>query len=226
MVTVLASLVPSRSEALTPPGMALTSQSARFRFYARENRQVDLRPHERALDKVQIALGYELAGPITYYKYDYQEEVASATGHYANGVTYAQSRQIHSVERCHRHEIVHVVASQMGNPGRFIQEGLAVALGDEGKWRGKSASRVAKGLFREKRVPLLGQLVARFENADADVAYPVAGAFTAWLINTEGMAKLRTLFQSCRRAEDLDGAFARTYGETFAEAGQRWQASL
>jgi hypothetical protein len=104
-----------------------------------------------------------------------RRKVAADLGEYATGVTLGSLRQIHTVRReCHLHEIVHLVAAQLGDPGPFFQEGLAVALSGS-KWRGQALSghRLPASLRRQK----ISTLAARFETLPPEVAYPAAGSF-------------------------------------------------
>jgi hypothetical protein len=41
---------------------------------------------------------------------------------------------------------VHAVAGGLGDPGRFFHEGLAVALGDEGRWDGRAVDALVRAL--------------------------------------------------------------------------------
>jgi hypothetical protein len=75
------------------------------------------------------------------YRYERAEDVAAVTGQYVGGVTYPALRQVHSTEGSLNHEMVHLVAAQLGDPGTFFQEGLAVALGDRGRLGGRKAER-------------------------------------------------------------------------------------
>ena len=68
------------------------------------------------------------------------QELAAFAGPYAAGVTYPTRRQIHSTRSSHLHEIVHLVAAQLGDPGPFFHEGLAIAIAEPG--RGRDARRL------------------------------------------------------------------------------------
>src|SRR5260221_6539621 len=125
-----------------PRGFQLAAQTPHFLFYSRNGERIDVHEVERALCKVQRLLGQELPGRAEYYRYGTPQEIAANLGEYASGVTLGSLRQIHTVRReFPLHEIVHLVAAQLGEPGPFFQEGLAVALRGS-KWRGQ-----ALGLF-------------------------------------------------------------------------------
>ncbi len=143
-------------------GFQLAAQTTHFLFYSRNGEPIDVHEVERSLWKVQRLLGQELPGPAEYYRYGTPQEVAADLGEYATGVTLGSLRQIHTVRReCHLHEIVHLVAAQLGDPGPFFQEGLAVALSGP-SWRGQTLSglRLPASLRRQK----VSALAARFES--------------------------------------------------------------
>ncbi|PYQ02576.1 MAG: hypothetical protein DMF82_15730 [Acidobacteria bacterium] len=128
MTTLVAGLVAAANLQAAPlPGFVLTAQTQHFSFYSRDNQKVDSQKTERYLAQVEQLLGQQVEGRAEYYRYASAQELAAGTGTYAAGLTLAHSGQIHSTQAFHAHEIVHLVAGQMGNPGVFFQEGLAVA---------------------------------------------------------------------------------------------------
>ena len=204
------------------PGFALRAQTDHFSFYSRDAQKIDAQKSERYLSEIQSLLGQRVSGRAEYYRYATPQEIAAGTGTYAEGVTFARAGQIHSTQEFHAHEIVHLVAGQMGNPGAFFQEGLAVALGNGGRWHGKDVHKLARETARHAR---LSALVAGFPRLDADTGYPVAGSFVATLIKQQGIAKVSEFFRACTGG-DTAAAFARTFGHTLDEAGAAWAASL
>lgn len=204
-------------------GFQLAAQTPHFLFYSRHGEPIDVHEVERSLRKVQQLLGQELAGRAEYYRYATPQEVAANVGPYASGVTFGALRQIHSTQECHLHEIVHLVAAQLGNPGAFFQEGLAVALGGS-KWRGRGQAhaRVAPSLRRQK----VSVLAARFEAMDAETAYPLAGSFVGYLIKTYGVSRVAEFFRACGRSGvPQDAAFRATFGQGLDEAGAAWSGA-
>lgn len=206
------------------PGFVLTAQTQHFSFYSRDNQKVDSQKTERYLAQVEQLLGQQVEGRAEYYRYASAQELAAGTGTYAAGLTLAHSGQIHSTQAFHAHEIVHLVAGQMGNPGVFFQEGLAVAIGNEAKWQGKDVDSLARKVAGGGK---LSAYVARFDAVDADTAYAVAGSFVNHLIKAHGIAKVAEFFRACgATAGNPSAAFARTFGQSLDEAGAAWAASL
>lgn len=214
-IATILGTVASASAAL--PGFTLAARTPRVSVYSR-GQKVDVAKIEASLTRIEGELGTRMAGHASYYRYASAQEIAAGTGHYAAGVTFAG--QVHSTSECHDHELVHLVAAQMGDPGRFFQEGLAVALGDESRGLRKAAKKALSG-----GQPLT-RWVAGFDGQDPDAAYAVAGAFVRHLIDTQGMAKVRALFKASRSESDLPRAFVATFGQGLEEAAAAWRVNL
>jgi hypothetical protein len=183
---------------------------------------VDARKTESYLVQVEQLLGQQVAGRADYYRYATAQELAAGTGTYAAGLTHAH--EIHSTQEFHAHEIVHLVAAQMGgDPGAFFQEGLAVAIGNHARWHGSDVDKTAR---KAARGTSLSAFVAGFPSVDPEVAYAVAGSFVNRLIKTHGMARVAEFFRACRPGTTPSAAFARTFGQSLDEAGAAWAASL
>ena len=225
MATMAAGLLAAANLQAAPlPGFVLTAQTQHFSFYSRDNQKVDSQKTERYLAQVEQLLGQQVEGRSEYYRYATAQELAAGTGTYAAGLTFAHAGQIHSTQAFHAHEIVHLVAGQMGNPGVFFQEGLAVAIGNEAKWQGKDVDSLARKAAAGAK---LSSLVARFDSMDADTAYAVAGSFVNRLIKTHGIGKVADFFRACGPAgTNPTAAFARTFGQSIDEAGAAWATSL
>ncbi len=223
LIVTVAGLLGTRTlEAAPLPGFALAGESERLIVYSRPRSHVDMTRLERSLSRVEQLLGQRLAGRLEYYQYDSREEVAFATGQYADGVTYTDLGQVHAIPRVSDHEIVHAVASQMGNPGNFFQEGLAVALADGGKWWGQPVDKAAKKLVGKAN---LSAFMANFNSAEPGEGYFVAGSFVSWLIKNYGIARVGEFFRACRGVKTAS-AFAGVFGQSLGAAGDAWAASL
>ena len=216
-LTVAAVLGSGLTASAALPGFTLAARTPRISFYSR-GQKVEVAKVEASLTRIEGALGTRLVGNASYYRYASAQEVAAGTGYYADGVTFAG--QVHSTSACHDHELVHLVAAQMGNPGRFFQEGLAVALSNESHGLRGAAKKALAG----------GQPVTRwvsgFDGQNAAAAYAVAGTFVQHLIDTQGMEKICALFRASRSDADVSRAFAATFGQGLEEALSAWRANL
>jgi len=203
------------------PGWTLVAWTPRFAFYTR-GKNVDAAKVERAVSRIENLLGQTVEGRAAYYRYSTPQEVAAGTGYFAAGVTFAHANEVHSIDACNEHELVHLVAGQIGDPGTFFQEGLAVALGNGGKWQGQSVDRTARGASVS-----VVSLVAAFERVDPATGYAVAGSFVGHLIKTHGIAQVSAFFRACvPGTKDVGKAFAQIFGRSIEAADAEWRASL
>jgi hypothetical protein len=208
------------AEAASRPGFTLTGHTAQATYYSRGSARADVRRIEAFVTRLQTQLDAPAAAS-QYYTYDSPEQIAAVTGHHAAGVTFGRRREVHSTQPFHRHELVHLVAAELGDPGRFFQEGLAVVLGDERRWQGRPVDSIARS---HAVAGTVSALVADFDGAHPDVAYPVAGSFVAWLIDTHGIDRVRGLF----RVSGAQGAaaFEIAFGAPLDAAAREWSRSL
>ena len=205
------------ASAASLPGFSLAARTPRVSYYSR-GQKVDVARVEESLTRIESSLGTRLAGQASYYRYASAQEIAAGTGHYADGVTFAG--QVHSTSAAHDHELVHLVAAQMGDPGRFFQEGLAVALGDDSRGLRKTARKALAG-----GQPLM-RWVAGFDAQDTVAAYAVAGTFVRHLIDAHGMDKVRSFYRTARSEAGMGRAFAATFGQDLEPALATWRADL
>lgn len=208
--------------AAAAPGFTLAAQTPRFSFYTK-GAKVDADKSEKYLTKVEAVLGARFDGHAEYYRYESPIEVAAATGSYAEGVTLPGQKQIHSAHGFHAHEIVHLLATQMGNPGAMFHEGLAVVLGNDGKWGGKDVDGLAKRALQGRSAE---RVLASFESIPTDIGFPVAASFVRDLSERHGMTKLADFFRACPEPAQRDAAFAQTFGVSYAQAVATWAQAL
>ena len=219
----LLSLLATTSVSASPlAGFTLRAETRNFAFFSRGDARVDVRRPEAQLARVEAALGESLSARVDYYVHERPEDIAATTGRYAGGLTLPELGQIHSTSSSQDHEIVHVVAHQLGNPGPFFQEGLAVALGDHGRWLGQPVDRVA----RKVATTTIETLIAHFDAADPKEGYAVAGSFVSFLIKAHGLPQVSHFFRACQGERTTATAFAATFGETLEVAGVKWARSL
>lgn len=226
--SALAILGPSllaASQALAAPlaGFALRAETTNFAFFTRGSARVDVQRPEEQLARVEAALGHRIATRVDYYVYERAEDIAATTGRYAGGLTFPELGQVHSTSASQNHEIVHVVAHGLGDPGPFFQEGLAVALGDRGRWQGQPVDRVARKLAKAST---LAALIAGFDAADPREGYAVAGSFMGFLIEAHGLPKVSHFFRACEGRRSTEAAFVAIFGMTLDQAGGAWLRAL
>jgi hypothetical protein len=222
--------LPSACEGQAVPGFREAGRSARVRLFTRSESaaprraRADLARIESYLGRVEALLDERPGRPIDYYRYERPEDIAAQTGVYATGLTSVGGTVVHSTLDYHPHELVHVVAGRLGDPGRFLHEGLAVALGDEGRWGGRDVDQLAAA-----RGGALTWSALRdgFERLGADTAYPLAGSFVKHLIHTEGLPRLVAFFRACPAGgHRIEAAFHASYGFSLEDAVAAWRGRL
>ncbi len=205
------------------PDASLFAETDRVAYYALGDSKIDVEKTEGYLNEAEKALGHRFQGQAKYYGYEDTPHLAAVTGRWVSGLTILNSGVIHTTPSAGAHEIVHLVSGQIGNPGSFFTEGLAVALTAKGRWGGKKLRKIAKRATQS--VPFVA-FVSRFTTLSADVAYPVAGAFVESLIKKHGLAKVVQLFRAVGAGDDTNEAFEALFGQSLSEAGSKWIVSL
>jgi hypothetical protein len=228
-VVAAVGLVAQTASAQALVGFRQMAGTSRVAFFSRNGgdfggrQKADVKRTDAFLAQMEKTLAQPLAEPISYYKYERPEDIAAETGVYAYGLTRVGDSVVHSTTTYHPHELVHAVAGGLGDPGRFFHEGLAVALGDEGKWGGRGVDALARPVAAKIDRKAI---VKSFDSLPADVAYPVAGSFVKHLIARDGLPKLIEFFRACPKSGNVDAAFLRTYGLSFQGAFEEWQKGV
>lgn len=222
-VAILAAAMPATST--TPHGFSIAAETRNFAFYTRDAGKVDTARNQRFLDETSRRLGVRIESKKAYYRYDWSEELAFVVGPAAASASgaYMATGDIHSTKEFDAHEIVHRVAFALGDPGALFQEGLAVELGDGGRYGTAKVDDIARRLaggvaFRT--------LLDRFSSLAPEVRYPLAGSFVRFLIARHGTSKLAELFRACDDERARDAKFAQVMGSSLDEAGRDWVAAL
>jgi hypothetical protein len=201
------------------PGFSLAAETRRVAFYTRGTAKIDARGVEASLSRIEKALGQPLRRKAAYYRYASAQEIAAGTGYYAAGITYPG--EVHSIEPRHDHELVHLVAVELGQPGRFFHEGLAVAMTGE---RTLPRGQVKRAMQRSRQP--VSAWVLGFDRYDPALAYAVAGSFVKHLVEAHGLPRVVSFFRACRPGADVRAAFSETFGVALDDAGDAWRSSL
>lgn len=219
--TLLAGLVGPLHAASLPP-FEVQAETAHFVYYSRGDRRVDVKRSERFIEKVAAELHYETRGQTAYYRVDHAAEIQAKLGLYRGGATDLNDGTILSVLEYDPHEIVHRLAAEIGDPGLFFHEGLAVALADRGRVNGKKVDGVARAALRQQDFTTF---LHRFDRSDQ--AYAVAGSFVKYLQKQYGSRSLKAFFESCGSTGHPAGdAFEQVFGLSLDAAAATWQATL
>jgi hypothetical protein len=139
---------------------------------------------------------------IEYFYCNSDRTVETITGRRTKGLYDKASSDIISSFFPHYHEVVHLLTDyKLRNRPLFthplFEEGLAVYLG--GRWGKSTASLAPLGiyLYKEGITPIDSLLsYSSFRaNAESDLAYPLAGIFTRFLIERIGQMRYRDLYR-------------------------------
>lgn len=209
----------------TPNGFSVAAETRSFTFYTRDAAKVDADKNQRFLDDTSRRLGVTIEGKKAYYRYEWSEELAFVVGETAASASgaYMASGDIHSTKDFDAHEIVHRVAFRLGNPGAFFQEGLAVELGDNGRYGKAKVDEIARRLAGQVK---FRTLVDRFSSLAPEVRYPLAGSFVRFLIARHGIGVVSGFFRACGDERARDAQFAKLMGRSLDDAGREWLAAV
>ncbi len=162
--------------------------------------------------------------------------VAEITGHFTKGTTDLASNDIISSYFPHNHELIHLLVNiKLRTLPLYTQpilrEGLAVHFG--GRWGKAPTSLVFLGAFlHENQIVEVDSIISmdRFESqAGADMAYPVAGLFSGYLIDRMGLEGFMQLYLALSGTFDqVSGMLAPAVKRTIYEAAgvKSWEALL
>ena len=176
---------------------------------------------------------------ITYNKYLDRAQMGAVTG-IGNTNAYADpgSPTIHTIWRTDNHETVHIYSNPWGMPVALFSEGLAVAHQMNpaandfvAKWSGTPIHDLARRFKAQGTIVPIASLAetASFRVPDPNTTYPESGSFVRFLIDTEGIGRMRQLFGTMTTTASLStvrSAFAAVYGYSLEEAEAKWLRSL
>lgn len=181
-----------------------------------------MRVQEESYAKIVRLLGVEPDFPIRYVLCESAGEVGRVYGDDEPCNGFADSPDtvfaVYSQEaRCiGPHEDTHLIAELIARPeSNFIREGLAMYMDEV--WWGKPNVEWVRKFLRDGRYVSVAGLFEReafFSHPD-EITYPLAGAFTKWMIETLGMETyLQTIYVSGEQSKQrIEAAFGATIAE-------------
>ena len=197
---------------------------------------------EKILQKLQKDFQVKMSGKSIFFFYPDAETARKLTGHRADGWTYG--RTIVEVYGPRRkidpsHELVHLVAGQIGTPPVLLAEGLATSreknFDNAGKYRA-SVEDWCRAFLRENALIPLSVLMD-YTSFGEDltrprIAYPESACFTDYLQDTYGWDKLRRAYSQLVNDPDPTAQeknlarFESIYGLSLREAESDWKEQL
>jgi hypothetical protein len=146
---------------------------------------------------------------------------------------------LHTIWAFDNHEVIHLYSSTFGRATSLLNEGLAVAYqvdpvrGDmTPRWNNRHVHDVSAGWRRQGRLVALGQMLTidQFRGLDSQVAYPAAGSFVRFLLDSHGgVPPIKALFGRSTHqdaAEVTRRSIESVYGKTLETLETEWHALL
>lgn len=218
LLLLLASASPVRAAA----GISRQAESPRFIHFASAPQPKRVRVRERFTERLEAKLGVRVSRRIEFFAYEGQQEVTRALGRPLAGFFAQDLAQVHAAPEAEEHELVHVVSYELGNPGLLFNEGLAVALGNEGRLGRQPVDRIARSILQRLDAETALELAGKGQSYEASC---VAGSFVARLIKVHGLPKMAAFFRaSGKRGKPV--AFEATFGIDLRTAAADWGRSL
>jgi len=185
------------------------------------------------------ALQLQPSPPLDYNKYLDRAHLRALTGRDTNGFAEPGTTRFHTIWSIDNHEGVHtLVILQVGWPPALFNEGIAVAHQMDPvqgiltpRWNGSELRVLARQNDAAGRLPPLTSLLRStdFFNFDANVTYPCAGSFVRYLIDTYGLARLKSYFATAGfddAASVTESRFLAAYGRSLTSVWDEWRAWL
>ena len=113
------------------------------------------------------------------------------------------------------HEDAHIISYSLCRPdSRFISEGLAMFF--DRYWWGIDNYSWTRWYIEQGKNPSVADLIdnSKFREYDCELTYPLAGAFTGYLLERFGTEKYVEFYKRC--ADETARAFEQTFGRSVA----------
>lgn len=179
---------------------------------------------ERAYSKICNTLGIGYSEKINYYFTDNPVEIGHVIWQEespCNGVAFCGENKIYAVytekiQCIGCHEDTHLISYSIGCPSSiFIIEGLAMYM-DEVWW--DISNEKWSAYYKEKmpEVSIKALLCnENFYDTKSEIAYPIAGAFTRFLVDTYGMEVYKEFYK--QDSEDYEVTIQQIFGKFLNE---------
>jgi len=225
----------------TGPSLSEHVAAAHFDFHWSLGDPVNTEWQEAFHDWATRELQVTISRRISYSKYLSPAHMLAL--HYGPGNVNAWADPdlftVHTIWPTDNHEVIHLYSSTFGRATSLLNEGLAVAFqvdpvrGDmTPRWNNRHVHDVSAGWRRQGRLAALGLLLKseEFRALDSQVAYPEAGSFVRFLLDSQGgVPPIKALF-SRSTFQDAPDVTRRNiesvYGKTLEALEGEWHTLL
>ena len=217
---------------------SLESPSFSYRFSTGDSVQSE---RQEAHHRWAVAqLGVTVPQKIAYNKYLSRAQMGEATGHSnTNGFAEPERFTIHTLWEWDNHETVHVYTALIGQPSAFFNEGIAVAFQTDpatGNYASVfNSQEVHAACAQYRALGLLRPLDQIIETAgfravsDSVLSYREAGSFVRYLIDRDGMDRVKAFFRASSMNDSravIRDRFQTAFERSLEETERDWLASL
>lgn len=157
---------------------------------------------EQCYQRLSQTLEMCLSHPIRMYLCESAEELAHSTGcPPCNGMTFdydlIYAVYNDQIQCLGPHEDAHIFSYQIAIPeSAFLKEGFAMYFDES--YHGRNNNEIAKEWLKSKESFSITSLIDNdvFLQFPEEIAYPLAGAFTAWIIQKYGIQKYLEVYRN------------------------------
>jgi len=221
-------------------------ETASYIFYYAADDSVEFDRCEAFAQWGMEYLGIMLPKKIEFFKFRSYEEMGEALPSPAGGWAFPEDVALATMWKWHNHECMHILAHWWSNgsyPPSIFMEGMAVAH-EFDPYNNDWISRWNRADIREPWLDIVKQLNAEGklysledilesqlfwnkveEEVEERIAYPQAGMFTAYLIETYGLEKFKEVYSSLDYDDTFQvirDQFISTYGISLETLEQDW----
>jgi len=197
---------------------------------------------ERTLRLLSRELEVELPWKAILFLYPDAESARKLTGHRGDGWAYGRTIvEVYSPRRKidPNHELVHLLANQIGSPPALLAEGLATShernFDNAGRYRAR-VENWCRGLLREGALIPLSELM-KIASLGEDltrprIAYPESACFVRYLLATQGWERFRRAYAELENSSEPSAQkvnasrFESIFGLSLREAESAWKEDL
>ncbi len=218
--------------------LSQTLTTEHFVFHYSEGDHVEAEWQEAYHAWLLDRLGVQLPERIDYYKYRDRAQKLKLMGIDGNAIAIPELMEVHTIFPRDNHETVHVLVNLIwGRAPALFGEGVAVAFQSDPvagdtvpRWNTRPLDDIARDAWAAGTVPALDDLILNdsFRTYAEGLTYPVAGSFVHYLLESRGVATLRSFFESFGPddAAQVRDYFRAAYGEELDVVWDGWRAQL